>query len=1346
MTVLHGGLYILAQFEFPSGIVQVSDRSDSYDVSATWTPLVLDWGEIVEVLDGGEDSLALTVSNVPNATTGVRFSANWDFDNPPEKAPVKLYLTLKDSSEGTVTAPELFFVGAISEVSQVTDTQVVLQIESVIRRLDRQIGDPITRTVWPYAPDASVDRVAPIVLGSVKGYTPPLVRERGSALLLSTILSTDNVPIIIDVDDNEEFKRGDGQGNLKINEEVFTYDMATVTTDDQIVLTARAQSTTTAATHSPGDQINERAAMAWVAAGHQMTSVDTVYGVTAARKLVALDSGDYTVDLGLNPDDPATITLTGEDGLEISAPGDAPTYRRVEMDDVPDTPKTLAELPAGFPTVGNPIPGNIPKDSILAAGGAGEFAPNTYAVMKAERRILPIQRATSFDQPAAGPDRAFLAVEHWGLQTFGPVTFLVEDVEEQQSFSLDGFGLLTVESPEDLGDLIESPLTCWLIVNGEIMKVDGFVPQFNAISVERALWGTTQEAHQAGSIVQLYAQTSDNVLNPGQPTELVTEPAIYFPQMHVLIENDDGDMESVGKLSNMGSVPIEIPEKAAGYSEAQTLTAWHGHKVSGLGTGGKLYQSFGQFDEDLLWRQAGSVGGLLVSTVQLDSTSPNIADDVLIPGSVELGAGYALGSDGLSFIMNPGTGLGFSYNQRIRKLVLRFAHARSGGSSNGRVRVRVWVGSNIGQGGSPQLVADVTKENEGTVSYGQTPKMSTVRIKFDVSTGFDNGIRFASLTSRHFTIMFTNDTGTNELYYVTADLKPESQQLVGGGAEFLGNRSIIETVPNFAITDGSSSYVNNGYSGPLGDGSGVNWATNKIVPELMKAQAWPYLLEDTSSGFDIKNPNGNKNFVLRFSNNGGTNRDLQRVKLYVNNIRAPSSANIYRVTLYLRVAGFGANIEPLQCFMRNESGTVQTGFSEDAGGWTNYDGNDVSARLFTYTFNLKAAPVSVKQFIQGYYLEVTVNGAHDITQNKEVYCDFAVCSFEVDDDRTNSADVTKAEQFTRVDYFDVSSYVSSYDDIQNRRIEIHKIPEGFDMPESVLDGLPVGSKDDDGRPVFVSRVWWTARYRDAKSEELREVAYDGEGISLTPAATAASAVEKVLTYGAPLMAAESTDIDLGSLVQATLDGALNVRGVVSERTTGKDLLQSLCEQSNCFGFWHLGKFTMLHRADPTALPVSSATFSDTAGEILFDSLSVVRRPVSSVSNELIVRGGPDHIKGGFTFDAPLQAPTSVGKYGPQREELSAQFLQSQTDVDSLASRALAYRKEPEVVVRFQTTIFEKARNLKRGDIVSVIHPLGTWNKLEVVAISKAMGTVKSGIPAYEIEAVERDATVDEAEL
>lgn len=1324
MAELDGNLRIRAGFtmaKLGGGIVYFADRKGL--PSTTVECRVLDWGEAALLMDGGRDSCTLTLSNLPLVSTSLgtdkRASEYWDDTYPPEGTRVQFEFAVDDNG----LLWETYFVGAIREVSSITERQVVIQIDDLGAKFYRRIGDPITTTNYPQAPEEVLGQIQPIVFNFVEEIVPPLVRDRKKAALVDAILATEIAGMLLKKVTST--KGWPVTGSLRINDEIFTYDNTLAPDDKHFLLTARAVSGTAAGAHAAGDAIVEIAQMEWLIAGHAINEMlgtaiptltkTTVYGVSTKDTLQLLANGtDYTID---NTSAAAKVKLVSDQGLKVKFPSQEPTYRRYEMD-AEGTPVAAAHYFGMNVETG----GLQAKNALMACGDAKEWGPHNFAVMdKVAHDTLSVRRTAAIVDPPAAPTKTYLSVEHFGVGTFGPYQILLLDMLDSAAWTSCVLDALDKFLPQFALQPI-GPFE--IIVDDEVMGVNFFAN--STITVTRGkpdINGTTTQIkkHYAGARVHLYRVAGT-----------------YFrPNIKVFLESGVGTgiMQQIGVLDDQTDIPPELTEKENGYQEAKTLSAWHGHNLQGIPIAGKAFDQQGQFGiSSGVYAYDTSLGDLIIATIR---TTTNAAGNQLrtpLHADSLWNLNMTGENDTLQLIFNAYPGLNMLLGQRILAMRWRFLLV-------GNVRLRMWVGDGVG---GEVLIRDATVQ--GSSSW--PPKQAVVEIKIDNTTQFPDGFNINKLFSNRTLVKIDALTDTPQLFYAYCDLDFDEQQLLPGSVEFLSERQAVYGTPSIVVNTGGGTYSN---AGKITTPSGLPTPDADAVIELFD-NTLPERITSTSSGFQARNEQGTIDGIVRFTTSPSGVNDVSQVEVYWQHPTPPGNATIKRVGILCQAIGGSSTNQPSWRFIQGAN--VYTPTSESSGSMTLKDGQShgMARRSWRAEWVMEGFNLTVREFVKSCKFRVTAQGSG----SGAWYTDDFTCYMEVDADRADELKPEKADQFTRVRYFDVSSFITDYSQVVGRRVELrwdHVPPPPF--------GVETVVKEDVQRTVLIPRVWWTFKYEGTVEEELERIAVTTDGISpLSPLAPSSSIITQVLvgqSIGIPaLLGATFGDLDVNSFAALGLKEAPGdvpqLAGVLDESMEADQLLATLTQQARCSGFWENGKFRVAFKPYVTALGPPVTVFSSSDGTISEDSLEIQRVAVgpdeednSAVANFVTIKARRDFINGGFKITKTATSPSSVAKYGKRTLEIECDFIRQESGAEVLAKQICQYRAEPEQIVTFQTSLFPQARDLVRGDVIQINHdliPAISSTRFEVLGIAKAMGSIDSGPPAYEVRAVYRPLVND----
>ena len=136
------------------------------------------------LMDGGRDSCTLTLSNLPLVSTSLgtdkRASEYWDDTYPPEGTRVQFEFAVDDNG----LLWETYFVGAIREVSSITERQIVIQIDDLARSSIAALATRSRPRTTRKRRKKCSGRFSRSCSSFVEEIVPPLVRDRKKAALV----------------------------------------------------------------------------------------------------------------------------------------------------------------------------------------------------------------------------------------------------------------------------------------------------------------------------------------------------------------------------------------------------------------------------------------------------------------------------------------------------------------------------------------------------------------------------------------------------------------------------------------------------------------------------------------------------------------------------------------------------------------------------------------------------------------------------------------------------------------------------------------------------------------------------------------------------------------------------------------------------------------------------------------------------------------------------------------------------------------------------------------------------------------------------------------------------------
>jgi hypothetical protein len=387
-----------AIISFPGGRLCVSDTP-----FGDHEPRVISWDPVINQISGGQDDITLTLENTTRDRLGNvqrRVSDFWSFDAPPEGSEVKIWDMPEDGGE------LLLFWGTVFEVESVTEEFAIIHVRSMDAKLDKLLGDPITLTEWPNAPDVNVGRRKPILYGSVVQFAPPLVKDLPVTQLTTSVLKTDAT---ITVDDTTLFT---STGDIEINEEIITYTGTTATT---FTGCSRGQSSTNAGSHAAGDYVVQKSTITFLVADHAVSSITNVKLVNTDGVKLLADASLFTAYTA----DPARIVFDRVPKVYIQSAGSI-------FKDI-DTWENISP--------------NSATNPLFACGRNPNWTEYNFAEIR-QSQALVVARSSS--QPVVHPPgwikRAYCVIEHYGVSGLSSGTIDV---------SIDGTPLDHGGSPSD---------------------------------------------------------------------------------------------------------------------------------------------------------------------------------------------------------------------------------------------------------------------------------------------------------------------------------------------------------------------------------------------------------------------------------------------------------------------------------------------------------------------------------------------------------------------------------------------------------------------------------------------------------------------------------------------------------------------------------------------------------------------------------------------------------------------------------------------------------------------------------------------------------------------------------
>ena len=204
----------------PSKTLNLSDRALTIE-GVGWLPLVVDWGMIAE---GGEAKTRVELINAPvDFGEGLQRFSDLLFAYPPEAATVILYQWFEGEGLVTIDQTELLTARIVDPVD--FDERVCffhLVAESVHHGRMR-VGNALTLMEYPDAPEISVGRIKPIVIGRVEDVPGLPVRRVVTTRLTSVALPGAST---LEVATTSGFA---ASGSVLLNDDLINYSGITAT-------------------------------------------------------------------------------------------------------------------------------------------------------------------------------------------------------------------------------------------------------------------------------------------------------------------------------------------------------------------------------------------------------------------------------------------------------------------------------------------------------------------------------------------------------------------------------------------------------------------------------------------------------------------------------------------------------------------------------------------------------------------------------------------------------------------------------------------------------------------------------------------------------------------------------------------------------------------------------------------------------------------------------------------------------------------------------------------------------------------------------------------------------------
>ncbi len=394
----------------PALTLRLTDQGSDADNSkltingTDWFAVIEDAGELDRLVNAGNFSansvadLKVTLTNLPTALFSPEKPFNYIFDQrPPESATVSVYQWFDGLLESDMAE---IFVARIADPVRFDELTCSFDLVDIASSHGSVvIGNLVNATDYPNAPESSIGKMKPIVIGQVENAPSILVKKAEETIVTSVATPGDTV---LTVADTADFAAA---GTLKIN-------------DDEIAYTGKTATTFTGCSginefHFADDIVLQKIT------DHRYLFSDPAYPVKQISGVKVdgqpADAGDYSLDL---------------------ANGEVVFNKKPEKADSLDT----KFLQAQFDAIGA---GNNAVDPLNAVD---PNARTSYAKINQTTNILSLKQTDSM--PAIGViGKVKLRVEHF-----------VEEKLPNDSLSIDvvGVGQVGVLSPPAIDDGVGS--------------------------------------------------------------------------------------------------------------------------------------------------------------------------------------------------------------------------------------------------------------------------------------------------------------------------------------------------------------------------------------------------------------------------------------------------------------------------------------------------------------------------------------------------------------------------------------------------------------------------------------------------------------------------------------------------------------------------------------------------------------------------------------------------------------------------------------------------------------------------------------------------------------------------
>ncbi|GJL78814.1 MAG: hypothetical protein NPINA01_18030 [Nitrospinaceae bacterium] len=276
----------------PALTLRLADRGADADnakltINGTdWHAVIEDAGELDRLVDAGNFSansvadLKVTLTNLPTALFSPAKPFSYVFDErPPESATVTVYQWFEGLLEADISE---IFVGRIADPIGFDESTCSFDLVDIAgTHGSAVVGNLINLTDYPNAPQSSIGKMKPIVIGEVNNAPSILVRQAQETKVASVAAPGDSTLTVADTSDFNV------SGTLKLN-------------DDEVAYTGKTATTFTGCTginefHFAGDVVLEKISDHRYLFSDPDYPIKQISGVSVDGHLA--DAGDYTLDL-----------------------------------------------------------------------------------------------------------------------------------------------------------------------------------------------------------------------------------------------------------------------------------------------------------------------------------------------------------------------------------------------------------------------------------------------------------------------------------------------------------------------------------------------------------------------------------------------------------------------------------------------------------------------------------------------------------------------------------------------------------------------------------------------------------------------------------------------------------------------------------------------------------------------------------------------------------------------------------------------------------------------------------------------------------------------------------------